>query len=75
MPQASDEDREWAREEFGSMDLAGPMSYLEDNGWVLTPEWEWIPPHEDITEKEYMCVNFLVDEWDFGGIKASRSTI
>lgn len=74
MPQASDEQRHQMFEYFGDhIDDGPPRIYLQNQGYTLTPQWEWIPPSRvrtlgDISEKEARCIDFLVDEWDFGGV-------
>lgn len=66
MPTATPEAREWAVKTFGSMDLMGPQAALERLGFTLTVEYCWKrirPP----TEYEWKCIDFLIDEWDYGG--------
>lgn len=68
MPQASDEDR--AR--WGGRDGIGEekaMDYLESRGFRLTRQWHWIKPDGHImTDDDWGAINFLIDEWDFGGL-------
>jgi len=72
MPQASDEDREKATKMWGDIGCEGPVKFLEDRGWTLTPAWEWIRPLSDraIADDEWFAIAFLVQEWDFGGLVA-----
>lgn len=44
--------------------------YLEAQGYQLTKQWEWIKPTPDhkITEREGSAIDYLIDEWDFGGV-------
>lgn len=66
MPTASPELRADMERYFGSIDLHDPLAFLKANGWreesghLLTMK----PPHE-IGQKEWDCVNFLIQEWDF----------
>jgi hypothetical protein len=51
----------------------GPIEYLEKAGYILTEDWRWIPrlgvkTLEDMTQEEYECLLFLVQEWDFGSL-------
>lgn len=66
MPQASEQDRQWVRAHFGSTDVHGVQKELEARGFHLTKEWCWkrsrIP-----NDFEWRCINFLVEEWDYGG--------
>ena len=44
--------------------------FLKKRGWVLTDKWAWImpqPSHQP-DEDELLCVQYLIEEWDFGGI-------
>ena len=72
MPQASSELQNAMFEQFGShTDDSGPMNYLQDHGWTLTRHWTWkkstVSKWEDIPIIERLCINFLIEEWDFGG--------
>lgn len=65
MPEASSE----LREEWGIMDSIA-IQYLEGNGYVLTSDWTWVtPPNHVPTSKECRAIQFLIDEWDFGGFE------
>lgn len=73
MPQASDELRAEMQKYFGDpVDDAGPTQYLKFMGHVLTSNWQWKLKEgktlQNISTKEFLCIKFLVDEWDFGGI-------
>lgn len=71
MPSASDELRERMRIRFGDpIDDAGPMRWLEKQGYKMTGGWEWIKPSPEHkpTEDEIEAIQFLIDEWDMGGI-------
>jgi hypothetical protein len=70
MPQASDEDRELAEKYFGDpISDAGPMRFLEEQGFFLDQGWRYRKnaKWEDLSDKERFAINFLCDEWDFGG--------
>lgn len=47
------------------------MGHLENSGYRLTREWTWIPPKADYaaTDRDLSAINYLVDEWDFGGVE------
>lgn len=69
MPQASDEDRERYRRQFGDILCQHGIKRLEEKGYTLTEDWLWIPPvNHEPTEYELFIIGFLIDEWDFGGI-------
>lgn len=75
MPQATDELRDFARSEFGSIDLSGPQRLLESRGFKLTDDWRWERPAPDyyITQLEFKCLDFLIQEWDYGGLVPNGS--
>lgn len=70
MPQATDEQRE----KWGGLDGVGEdfaTEYLQGRGWTLLRSWHWrkpTPDHEP-AEDEIGAIQFLIDEWDFGGIE------
>ena len=74
MPQATDELRQRMNELFGDpISDSGPMEYLQSRGFVSTPSWHWQPrpgvvSYDDLTEDEYACILFLVQEWDQEGL-------
>lgn len=49
------------------------MQFLEAAGYTLTPGWEWIKPNpgHPPTEREISAMQYLIDEWDFGGMVAA----
>jgi hypothetical protein len=65
MPQATDE----LRAEWDGPSDQKAIKFLQDAGYKLTPQWEW--RHKDSnhmpTPKEISAVNFMFQEWDFGG--------
>jgi hypothetical protein len=64
MPQASDKQR--AR--WGLSDSKATQ-FLEQHGYKLMPDFLWVAPSDrEPTEQELDAIQFLVDEWDFGGI-------
>jgi len=74
MPTASDELRARMKERFGCpVGDAGPISYLEGQGYILNRDWTWAHPKvssaDDIPTAEWDCIVFLCDEWDFGGFR------
>jgi hypothetical protein len=52
----------------------GPTEFLLSRGYELLPNWEWLMPSPDhvMSEKEYLCVLFMQDEWDYGWIKEKK---
>lgn len=49
------------------------QEYLSQRGFYLTRTWDWIPPPRinklgDLTDEEFECVMYLIEEWDFGGV-------
>ena len=73
MPQASDELRAKMKAYFhDGIDTAGPIKFLTNAGYELTNDFCWQPTPEKCktgaTVMEIECINFLIDEWDFGGI-------
>ena len=68
MPQADDELREKMRKWFGSIDIHGPLALLESHGFVLGSAGVIYAPTQshNLSLDEYACVDFLVEEWDYG---------
>jgi hypothetical protein len=74
MPQATDELREKIDGYFKSgIDLYAPLEYLKSEGWTDDKGWLF-SPSRTITEKEWDCVDFLCDEWDFAYNAAKPAT-
>lgn len=66
MPTASDELRNFATTNFDTIDAVPIVAFLQRQGFVHTKEFCWkrkLPP----THFEWNCINFLIEEWDFGG--------
>ena len=73
MPSATDELRGEMQKMFGNeVDDFGPTKFLEDRGYTLNEEWNWVKPSPDHIPlaDELICIYFLMQEWDFGGIAA-----
>lgn len=75
MPQATDELRAKIVARFGSIDCGPVVDWLRARGFTLTPDWLWDLPVSratngsmNLTDEECDAINFLVDEWDFGGV-------
>ena len=56
----------------------GPTMYLQSEGYKLAGDFMWVPPEsvktlEDMDQKDYNCLLFLVEEWDFGGLVDATS--
>lgn len=64
MPQATDE----LRKEWNGPDDSTAREYLTSRGFTLTAAWEWIPS-QPVTDKDMRAIDFMVEEWDFGGIQ------
>jgi hypothetical protein len=45
--------------------------YLESRGYKMSQHWNWFKPSEDHvpTEEEIEALNYLVWEWDYGGLE------
>lgn len=74
MPNASPDLRAKMDTLFGDeIDSSGPISFLEKAGYRLSQDWTW--GKSGVTElwqmqaDEFACLQFLVDEWDFGGLE------
>lgn len=67
MPQASDEMHKIIIAYFGDIDDGPPYQHLMNNGWVDKQGWLTKPGFtlEQVTEKEWHCLVFLIDEWDY----------
>jgi hypothetical protein len=68
MPQASDELRKWRRwGKLGSIGAHKPMR----QSYVLTEGWGWRKPSPShvVSAEEADAIQFLIDEWDFGGLE------
>ena len=70
MPQASDEVRALMASYFGDdgIDLYPPLECLKSLGWTDGAGWLCYPEgklRSEVTKKEWDCVDFLCDEWDF----------
>lgn len=75
MPESSDELRDLMGLLFNGERIGDgpPTQFLESRGYKLRGDWLWEMPSTDhcITEKEELCIRFLIEEWDFGGIHGS----
>jgi hypothetical protein len=73
MPQASEELRDLMGYLFDGerIDDTGPTNFLIERGYKLGNDWLWdLPnPNHSITEKEELCIRFLIEEWDFGSVR------
>lgn len=69
MPQASSELRErWGGAAGVGEDKA--VAYLERQGWCLSRDWLWYRDDgRDPTLTEWDAMRFLIDEWDYGGVR------
>lgn len=69
MPQATDELRRWAEEKFGTLDCCVVQEWLEARGFKLSQAWVWSRPARPISAEERDAIEFLIQEWDYGGIE------
>ncbi len=55
-------------------DCSVAIEYLENRGYKLTKDRWWIPPTEahQPTEEESEAMDYLILEWDFGGLVQFR---
>lgn len=74
MPSTSQEMLDWMSNYHGpefKMDSTA-IAFLEEKGYVLTRDWQWIPPKgitlQTMPQDDYMHLLYLVQEWDFGGL-------
>ncbi len=65
MPQATEELR---RRWHGPSDITA-TKFLEARGYTLNDSFEWVAPegHEP-TEEELSAMEFMFQEWDYGGL-------
>tara|TARA_Y100000815_G_scaffold147136_1_gene133103 strand:+ start:270 stop:554 length:285 start_codon:yes stop_codon:yes gene_type:complete len=73
MPQAAADLSDRINARFGSIDDSGPMKFLTDAGYRLRRDFFWeakpgVTSNSDMTDDEWECLLFLVQEWDFGGL-------
>jgi hypothetical protein len=61
MPQTTPE----LRAKFPGFD-AQACTYLKSQGYILTRQWEWVKPREEVTDDEWDALVYLVEEWDYG---------
>lgn len=80
MPQCSDELAALMVKWFGRQDEHDRIPdenivirFLESRGYTLKPNWCWtLPtPAHTVSNEEYACLAFLIDEWDFGPVAPS----
>lgn len=71
MPQAPEELRhEWACDSTA-------ISYLEKRGFTLNRDWTWYKEGQaldNLTPKEFRAILYLIQEWDFGGLRPQPGT-
>lgn len=69
MPQATDELRDRITLRFGGIDAGVVVKWLKDHDWELTHDYSWKKPNHVITKEEWEAIDFLIQEWDFGGVE------
>ena len=48
------------------------MKYLRSRGYVLQKNWLWAaPPGHTHSSKDVDALDYLIEEWDFGGVVES----
>lgn len=72
MPQATDDLRQkWGGEGGVGEDKA--IDHLTKRGYILTPKGQWFKPINIImTNDDIEAVEFLWQEWDYGGIVMNK---
>jgi hypothetical protein len=69
MPTASDELRAEFLDENGRHSDKAAIQHLESRNFKRVNSWWWKPPDNHIfTKRDLDAVNYLVDEWDWGGL-------
>lgn len=69
MPQASSKLRKkWGWPDNGTVKAT---TYLKKRGWALTKRWTWmrLDGRTKPTKKEWSAMQYLIHEWDYGGIE------
>jgi hypothetical protein len=65
MPSSTPELRKYIEDRYGSIDTHGPSNELERLGFVERRGcWVRIRPPN---KHEWKLINFLIEEWDYGG--------
>jgi len=74
MPQSTPERQDLMIKWFGSIDTIGPEDFLKSHGYILSRDWFWTKPtpSHTISDAEWECLKFLVEEWDYGGFLDQR---
>jgi len=70
-PQASDERRRrWPGGD------AEALIFLNDSGFRLQRDYTFQPPSADYmpTERELDAIAYLVEEWDYGGLRSGQAS-
>ena len=81
MPQTTRELRLKMEARFGPDSYEyGPTNYLEAAGYTLTEKWGWEPKPgvlaaAQMTEDELDCMVYLIEEWDFDGLRPARASL
>lgn len=78
MPSASNELHNEMQRLFGNpIDDNEPIEFLRAAGYVLLRGFTWqgkpgVTDYSQMTQDEYTCLLFLVQEWDFGGLASAE---
>ena len=50
------------------------VAFLEERGFSIGPYWTWRrpTPDHDLTVREADAIDYLADEWDWGGVEPRR---
>lgn len=76
MPQASDDLRaEWRHGQEGGGEEAA-CAHLKAAGYILSDAWEWEAPAGRVpTERDLSAIDYMMDEWDYGGLTDLRPAV
>ncbi len=70
MPAAADQ----LRRRWRGPDSYFAQTFLVSHGYILLRTHEWRPPaNHEPTEEELSAIEFLVREWDFGGLEGPET--
>lgn len=51
------------------------IQFLQKNGYVLHRDWTWSKPRDmRETPMEIDAIIYLIEEWDFGGLRPDEET-
>ncbi len=68
-PELHDKWCEYGPTEMGDVNA---IKYLENRGFKLGRDFFWTAPDRFISTEESMAIDYLILEWDFGGIRRRK---